>query len=100
MVKKDGGETRITMNIIGSSPIAINLFDPTNPTASYFGLYVTHDNSNLCKRVLLIPNNLVRPNKKIELSTAGQSYMIQLQNVDEQYNECSCCQFTAVAKQK
>ena len=100
MVKKDGGENRITMDIIGSSPIAINLFDPTNPTASYFGLYVTHDNSNLAKRVLLIPNNLVRPNKKIELSTSGQSYMIQLQNIDMQYNECSCCQFTAVAKQK
>ncbi len=99
IVKKDGGQTRITIDIIGRSPIAINLFDPENPSASFFGLYVTHDNSEKSKRVLLIPNAMVKTNKKIELSTSGQSYMIQLENVDRYFNECAACQFSTVSRQ-
>lgn len=99
IVKKDGGQTLITVTIIGRSPIAVNLYDPENSSASFFGLYVTHDHTEKAKRVLLIPNQMVKRNRTIELSTSGQSYLIQLKVIDTYYNECASCQFSTVAKQ-
>lgn len=100
IVKKDGGQTLITVTIIGRSPIAVNLYDPENSNASFFGLYVTHDHTEKAKRVLLIPNQMVKRNRTIELSTSGQSYLIQLKTIETYYNECASCQFSTVAKQK
>ncbi|WP_434778454.1 hypothetical protein [Neisseria sp. Ec49-e6-T10] len=98
LIKNDDGSTKVGLETIGSSPMAITLIDLSNPNNTFFGLYVTHDKSKKASRALLVPNALVQVDKEVELSTSGQSYMIRLKTIESRYNECSNCGFETVGK--